>query len=252
MLMGVNILNVTLVLSRFRFSLCTSFPLSSTFPPSPPLSMSVCWFMALFKRRPHVSPNAAICFNPASFFHSEAKEEPTKINPWLTLSQHSVFCGFSHGCVCFRGTWRGFTRVPLTKCLADPARFCCCWEHTSDIEKWHATRMPLIMFRGKVGKMADVTRPCYQPNFIREIHVWAGKSGYFFPASSICKQLLNAEVYGLALAVSGYEFQPRPFFYIHFFYKHWHNRKIRHSFSSPTLELRLQHNSLHFLDETFF
>lgn len=191
--------------------------------PSLPLSMSVRWFMALFKRRPHVSPDAAICFNPASFFHSphsEANEEPTKINPWFTLARQSVFCGSSHGCACFRETWRGFTRTPLTKCWADPAHFRC-WEHATDVEKWHATRMPLIMFRGKVGKMADVTRPSYQPNFIRGIHVWPGKSGYFFPAPLYCKQPLHAEVYRPALAVSGYEFQPQPFFYISAFHKHF-------------------------------
>lgn len=177
--MVLNICNVMLRLSHFRVSLCTSFPLSSTLSPSLPLSMSVRWFMALFKRRPHVSPDAAICFNPASFFHSthsEAYEEPTKINPWLAFARHSVFCGSSHGCVCYRGTWQGFTHAALTKCWADPAL----WKHASDIEKWHATRMPLIMFRGKVGKMADVTRPSYQPNLIRGIHVWAVEKWLFF------------------------------------------------------------------------
>lgn len=58
-----------------------------------PLFLSVRWFMALFKRRPRVSPDAAICFNPTSFFHSspsEGNQEPTKINPWLLCMQQSV------------------------------------------------------------------------------------------------------------------------------------------------------------------
>lgn len=80
------------------FALSPSFPLSSSVSLALPLSMSVRWFMALFKRRPHVSPDAAICFNPASFFHappSEGNQEPTKINPWLLCARQSVFCGSS-------------------------------------------------------------------------------------------------------------------------------------------------------------
>lgn len=42
-----------------------------------------------------------------------------------------------------------------------------------------------------------------------------------FPALLYCKQLLHAEVYGPALPVSGYEFQPEPFFYISPFHKHF-------------------------------
>lgn len=88
--------------------------------------------------------------------------------PWLYVLQRNL-----------TGLHSGST-VVLTKCWADPGLFRCCWEYASDIEKWHTTRMPLIMFRGKAGKMVDVTRPFYKPNFIRGFHVWAGKSGYFF------------------------------------------------------------------------
>lgn len=42
-----------------------------------------------------------------------------------------------------------------------------------------------------------------------------------FPALLYCKQPLHAEVYRPALAVSGYEFQPEPFFYISPFHKHF-------------------------------
>lgn len=42
-----------------------------------------------------------------------------------------------------------------------------------------------------------------------------------FPALLYCKQPLHAEVYRAALAVSGYEFQPEPFFYISPFHKHF-------------------------------
>lgn len=248
--MGLNIFNVMLLLSHFRVSLCTSFLLSSTLSPSLPLSMSVRWFMALFKRRPHVSPDAAICFNPASFFHSphsEANEEPTKINPWLTLARQSVFCSST------RGWWWGFTHAPLTKCWAAPALFRCCWEHASDIEKWHATRMPLIMFRGKVGEMANVTRPSYQPNFIRGIHVWAGKSCLLPPTSLYCKQPLHGE---RIQASSGSKLiwisTPTILLYQCLSQTLWHNCKIRHAFLFPNTTLRLQRNSLHFLDDIFF
>lgn len=153
--------------------------------------MSVRWFMALFKRRPHVSPDAAICFNPASFFQLSPLWSQRRNQQKLTLGSHlltqSVFCGSSLGCVCFRGTWRGGWgwvggASPVLRWQSaeqtQPSSVVV-EKHASDIEKWHATRMPLITFRGKVGKMADVTRPSYQPNFIRGIHVWAGKSGYF-------------------------------------------------------------------------
>lgn len=42
-----------------------------------------------------------------------------------------------------------------------------------------------------------------------------------FPTPLYCKQPLYAKVYKPALAVSGYEFQPQPFFYISPFHKHF-------------------------------
>lgn len=162
-------------------------PLSLLFSRSPS-PMSVCWFMALFKWRPHVSPDAAICFSPASFFHStpsESSREPTKINPGLLCTQQSVFCGSSQVTPASGNLTgqHGDSTAVLTKRLAGPALCCCCYERVGDVEKWHATRMPLITLTRKVfltwGKMADVTRPFYQPNFIRGFHVWARKSGYF-------------------------------------------------------------------------
>lgn len=74
-----------------------------------------------------------------------------------------------------------------------------------------------------------------------------------FPALLYCKQPLHAEVYRPALAVSGYEFQPEPFFYISPFHKHFDiiARSDMPSLLS-TLELRWHRNSLHFLDESFF
>lgn len=97
--MRLNIGNVMLLLSHFLVLLVS---LAFSLPPS---LMSVCWFMALFKWRPHVSPDAAICFSSASFFHStpfEGSEELTKINPWLLRMQQSRFCGSSQGCSCIR------------------------------------------------------------------------------------------------------------------------------------------------------
>lgn len=175
-----------LLLSHFWFCSVSLFPsLFLCLSLSLPLSMSLRWFMALFKRRPHVSPDAAICFNAASFFHSspsEGNREPTKINPWLLCTQQSVFCGSSQ-VVPASGNLTGLhgdSTAVLTERRAGPALCCCCCkERVGDVEKWHATRMPLIMLTGKVGKMADVTRPFYQPNFIKGFHVWAGKSGYF-------------------------------------------------------------------------
>lgn len=182
--MGLNSGRVLLLSAHFWFCCVSFFPsIFHCLSISLPLSMSVGWFMALFKWRPHVSPDAAICFNPTSFFHSlsfEGNQEPTKINPWLVCAQQSVLCSASCLIPASEELDRdsywvqcGSDEVP---CRPNPP---CCSEDTSNVEKWHATRMPLIMLTGKVGKMANVTNPFYQPNFIRRFHVWAGKNGYF-------------------------------------------------------------------------
>lgn len=159
---------------------------SSALPPS---LVSLSWFMTLFKWRPHVSPDAAICFSPASFFHptppSRATSNQQKLTPGSYVHNKVGFVApltrFAEAASGkLTGVHRDFVVVPTKRpgCSALLCR-CCIW----DVEKWHATGMPLIMLTRKVflmwGKMADVTRSFYQPNFIRGFHVWAGKSGYF-------------------------------------------------------------------------
>lgn len=71
-----------------------------------------------------------------------------------------------------------------------------------------------------------------------------------FPVLLYCKQPLLGEVYGPALAVSGYEFQTKPSFHISPFHKRFDI--IRQAYFFTTFGFQLRLNSLHFLDETFF
>lgn len=72
-----------------------------------------------------------------------------------------------------------------------------------------------------------------------------------FPVLLYCKQPLLGEVYRLALAVSGYEFQTKPSFYISPFHKRFDI--IRQAYFFHYIwGFQLSLNSLHFLDETLF
>lgn len=74
-----------------------------------------------------------------------------------------------------------------------------------------------------------------------------------FPLLLYCKQPLLGEVYRPALAVSGYEFQTKPSFYISPSHKRFDIIVTSDRLTFFTaLGFQLHHNSLHFLDETFF